>query len=191
MGCRETAVQTMSGLRTELDWSSTEIPGLKPGDRLPGRLYEETLEPILPNGRVVAKFASGAPAAVISSFGRGKTLMLGSYLGAAYESQHDPAAQRFFNGLAEWAGVERLVQVSGSPAEARVLESGRERILFVFNHQGKPAQTAVTLRVAAGEWAAADLITAQNIPLSREGGLLKLEKRLGPEDVWVVRLTPR
>ena len=191
MGCRETAVETISGLRTELLWSSTEIPGLKPGDRLPGRLYEETLEPIPPNGRVVAKFASGAPAAVMSSFGRGKTLMLGSYLGAAYESQHDPAAQRFFTGLAEWAGVERLVQVSGSPAEARVLESGRERILFVFNHQGESAQTAVSLRMPAGEWAAADLITAQNVPLSREGTLLKLEKRIGPEDVWVVRVAPK
>ena len=53
------------------------LPGLKPGDVLPGRWYEETLEPSGPDARVVARFAGGAPAAVVSAFGRGKALMLG------------------------------------------------------------------------------------------------------------------
>lgn len=191
MGCRESAVQTVAGLRTELHWTGTEIPGVKPGDRLPGRLYEETLEPILPNGRVVAKFASGAPAAVVSTFGRGKTLMLGSYLGAAYEGQPEPAAQRFFAGLLDWVGVERPVSVSGSQAEVRVLESGRERVVFVFNHQAQPAQTVVTLRLPGGDYAVADLVTGQLVPVTPDGAALKIEKRLPAQDVWVVRLTPK
>ena len=78
MGCRESSVQTGEKGRTELRWSSTEIPGMKPGDLLPARWYEESLEPIGPQARVAAQFADGSPAAVISSFGKGKTLMLGS-----------------------------------------------------------------------------------------------------------------
>ena len=36
---------------------------------------------------MVARFASGAPAAVASSFGKGKALMLGSYVSAGFVSE--------------------------------------------------------------------------------------------------------
>ena len=63
------------------------LPGLKPGDGLPGRWYEESLEPVVPGARVVARFATGAPAAVVSTFGKGKTLTLGSYVERGLRSQ--------------------------------------------------------------------------------------------------------
>ena len=46
---------------------------------------------------MVARFASGAPAAVASSFGRGKALMLGSYVSAGFVSddQWEFTAQAF------------------------------------------------------------------------------------------------
>ncbi len=191
MGCRETAVQTVAGLRAELVWSDTEVAGMKPGDKLPGRLYEETLEPLAPQARVVARWASGAPAAVASSFGRGKTLMLGSYLGAAYEGEKAPAAQRFFAGLLEWAAVERPVEVSGGQVEVRVLEAGRETLLLAFNHQAGAQEPTIKLRAPGGEYAASDLVTGQPVAVTREGPWLKLGRRLAPEAVWVVRLTPR
>ena len=188
MGCRETAVQTVAGLRTELVWEAADWPGLKPGDKLPGRLYEETLEPLTPAARVVARWASGAPGAVMSAFGRGKTLLLGSYLGAAYEGQKDPALQRFFTGLLDWAGVERPVEVSGAELEVRLLEAGREKLLAAFNHQAKPQSAVIKMRAGGG---ATDLATGQAVAITREGPWLKLEKRFAAEEVWIVRLTPR
>ena len=106
-GCRERAVQMTGTGRTELRWTANDVAGLHDGDRLPGTLYEETLEPVGPNARVVARFANGDPAAVVSSFGRGKTLTLGSYVGVAYEHRRDDTARRFFDGLLDWAGVAR------------------------------------------------------------------------------------
>ncbi len=188
MGARETAVQTVAGLRTELAWDSTVIPGLRPGEKLPGRLYEESFEPLSPEARVVARWVSGAPAAVVSSFGRGKTLMLGSYLGAAYESQKDPVLQRFFTGLLEWAGIERPIEVSGAELEVRLLEASSERLLVAFNHQPKPQSAVIKLRASGS---AADLASDQPVPVTRDGPWLQLEHRFAAEEVWLVRLTPR
>ena len=80
MGCRETAVQTADRGndrgRTSLRWTDAARPGMSAGDQLPARWYEETLEPLSNDARVVARFANDAAAAVASSYGRGKTLLL-------------------------------------------------------------------------------------------------------------------
>lgn len=171
MGCRETAVQTGARGRTELRWAAADL--LKPGDVLPARWYEETLEPIAPQARVVATFANGAPAAVLSTFGRGKTLMLGSYVSAAYESTPTPAAERFYSALLEWAGVVAPLKATGDRIEARLLEGPSARLVFVFNHNTKATETMLTLPPGAAH----DLISGQRTTLTRT---------LAPNEVWVL-----
>ena len=85
VGCRETAVQSIPGSKTELVWDADVL--LPRGTKLPARLYEETLEPMREDAKVVARFADGRPAAVTARFGRGKTLMLGSYVSPVAEPQ--------------------------------------------------------------------------------------------------------
>jgi beta-galactosidase len=173
-GCRETAVESVAGLKTELVWSADEI--LHPGDRLPARLFEETLEPAGPQSHVAARFASGAPAAVFSRFGRGRALTLGSYLAVAFEVQRDPALARFFSALLDWARVDRPVE---SDVEVRWLESGAEKILFLFNHADHAVTPAVRLHLPAVS--ATDLITGDAVALPPR-------KLLAPQDVWILRV---
>jgi beta-galactosidase len=190
MGCRETAIQTTPDNRTELTWTADGIPGLKPGDRLPGRLYEETIEPVGAQSRVIAKHTNGAPGAVISSFGAGKTLTIGTYVGIAYEAQQDPAIQRLFTGLLEWAGVTRPVESSAADTEVRWLESGSDRIVFIFHHADKPSDVPVALSMPPGNWTAVDLQSGRGVELTRSGASVRFGKRLGPSEVWVLRLSP-
>jgi beta-galactosidase len=154
MGCRETAVQTG---RPTIQWSAT-------GDKIPGRWYEETLEPLGDQARVVGRFANGEAAAVESKFGKGKTLMLGSYVSAAYESGPSRETERLYAGLLDWAGVSAPVTVEGGRIEARWLESGGKRIWFVFNHEIQAVDAVV--RVQDGE---------------------TLRKRMAASEVWLVR----
>ena len=56
VGARETDVQTVEKGKAAL-LAGEGLPGLKPGDVLPGRWYEESLEPLTPGARVVARFA--------------------------------------------------------------------------------------------------------------------------------------
>jgi hypothetical protein len=129
---------------------------------------------------VVARFANGDPAAVASSFGRGKTLTLGSYIGVAYEHHRDDAARRFFDGLLDWAGVVRPIRVTGGEAEVRFLETAGGLILFAFNHQDKATEPTITL---GGSYAGIDLITGEQIPTGNT-----FRHTIAPGGVWVLRL---
>jgi beta-galactosidase len=191
MGARETAVQTGAGGRTELRWTGTGIPGVQPGDRLPARWYEETLEPIGAQAQVVAQFADGSAAAVQSRYGDGRTLMLGSYVSAAYQSTPTPDVERFYAGLLTWAGVTLPVGVTGAPLEVRYLESGADILLFVFNHAAAGATGTVSLRLAGGAHGATDLVTGAAVPVTRGSGAVRLDVSLDAQDVRVFRISPR
>ncbi len=176
-GCRESAIRTVPAKTAALVWSGADIPGIKEGERIPGRLFEEAFEPIAPRGRVVANGSQG-PIAVMSAYGKGKTLMLGSYLAAAFETTRDEALGRFFAGLLDWAGVERPVEVTGG-AEVRMLDSGRDRLVFAFNHGAEAADVSLKLK---GSYTATDLITG--------AAVAGFSKRIPAKDVWVVKLSP-
>src|SRR5450759_946219 len=144
MGRRETAVETGDRGRTSLRWTGGAWPGMACGEQRPARWYEETLEPLSSDARVVARFAGDAPAAIASSYGRGKTLMLGSYVSAAYETAASRETERFYAGLLKWAGVS--LPVFSGKVEVRTLESGADGVVFVFNHE-KAADASVSLRM--------------------------------------------
>ena len=186
MGCRETAVQTAPNGRTELRWSSAEIPGVAVGDRLPARWYEETLEPLGPQSRVLAQFDNGSPAAVVSGYGAGRTLMLGSYVSAAYQTTPRPEVARFYAGLLTWAGVRSRVTVSSSDVEVRHLETADGVLLFVFNHGGAHAASAISLRVPGGAERATDLESGTRVALARDTDTVRIDVALDPGGVQVL-----
>jgi hypothetical protein len=164
------------------------VPGLAPGEILPAKWYEETLAPLRPEARVAARFESGDAAAVLSTYGRGRTLMLGSYLSAAYAARPSEAVARFYSGLLDWAGVARPVKVEGGAAEVRWLESGRDRLIFVFNHEARPLDVSVSLRVPDASWAGHDLVADASLPVAVREGAAVIASRLEPGGVRVVRL---
>jgi beta-galactosidase len=190
VGARETDVQTVEKGKAALR-AEDGLPGLKPGEVLPGRWYEESLEPTAPGARVVARFASGAPAAVVSTFGRGKALILGSYVSAGYVSQPEEATRRFFDGLLDWAGVRRPTSVSGGPVEVRLLESGREHLAFVFNHAATPVTTAVTLRVPLDGRAVEEIARGEVVEAKPTADGFEWRGTIPPHDVRVLRIRPR
>ena len=190
MGCRETDVQTGQAGRTVLKWTGEALPGFNDGETLQARWYEETLEPRSPEARVVATFPTGSAAAVISTYGKGKTLMLGSYLAAAYETRPEPSAARFYRSLLTWAGVEAPVAVTGAAPEVRYLESGRDTMVFVFNHGNQAIEPSISLRLPGRIRRGVDLVTAKPVEVSGEPGVVRIHGTLAPEDVWVVKLSP-
>jgi beta-galactosidase len=186
MGCRETAVQTGDRGRTLLRWTDGSWPGMSAGEQLPARWYEETLEPLGSEARVVARFADDGAAAVASSFGQGKTLMLGSFVSAAYETSPSRETERFYAGLLKWAGVTQ--PLTATKVEARLLESGSDRLLFVFNHEKMAATANVTLRLGGGAFTATDLLENRPVAIVEKSDSIEVNLRLAPDEVGVVHL---
>jgi beta-galactosidase len=161
-GAREQAVGTVN--KPVLRW-------LDPPSDLPGRWYQESLRVTAPDrAKVVAQWPDGNPAAVASTFGKGKTLLVGSFVSAAA-----PVDSPWFSRLLDWAGVARPPAMPG--VEMRWLENGPDRVYFLFRHEPEPA--SVTL--PPGVWT--DLATGRLLPERT----LKLEGR----SVAVLRLTER
>jgi beta-galactosidase len=191
MGARETAIETAPGGRTSIRWDSDDLPGFARGSVLPARWYKETLEPAGSGAKVVARFEDGAPAAVLSSFGKGRTLMLGSYVSASAQSTPTLEAERFFRGLLQWAAVQFPVSVTGSPVEARYTESGRETLLFVFNHAKGSARSQVSLRREPGRFRVTNMIDGSAVALESDTDGIALRVDLPANGVQVLRISPR
>ncbi len=188
-GCRETAVQQTPTGKTEMQLSA-DFAGLNAGEKVNGSLYEETLTPLSPAARVVAKFADGSPAIVASDFGKGRMITVGTFLGNAYEVARDETSARFIRALLDWAGVVRPVEASDPNVEVRMLESGSDRLMFAFNH-GASATPTITLRTADGAYTARDLESGQKMDLSAENGRLTFRKEIPPGGVAVLDIKTR
>jgi hypothetical protein len=106
------------------------------------------------------------------------------------EQQPDPALERFFAALLEWAGVERPARVSGSAVEVRLLESGRERIAGIFHHAAVAAEAEIVLALGEGPWQATDLETGAPVAFEDRGPHVRLKKRFDPQETWIVRFVP-
>ena len=190
MGAREVAIETPPGGRTSIRWTGADVPGTADGVVLPARWFKEVLEPVSKQARTVAHFDDGTAAAVMSSYGRGKTLLLGSYVSAAAQSTPSENAERFFDWLLQWAGVTYPVLVTGpTSVEVRYLESGDDIILFVFNHTKSIAKSQIGLRVPSNISRATDIATGRVVPTTRNGDHLVFDVDLPVAGVLVARIT--
>jgi beta-galactosidase len=148
LGARETAVQTGAGGRTTLRWTGPSIPGVAGGDLLPGPVVRGDARAGRPAGAVVAQFEDGRPAAVLSTFGKGQDADARLVPQRRVPVPARGAAERFYAGLLDWAGVARPVRVD--PAELEVHARTRpERVVIVLNHGQTTADARVSLATGA------------------------------------------
>ena len=96
-----------------------------------------------PGTEVLAEFRDGAPAMTSRSFGAGRAIVAGTFLGMANGRRPDEATEEVFAAAARSAGVSPLfgleLPLSERPVEVRVLESPERKIVFLFNHGDDPA----------------------------------------------------
>jgi beta-galactosidase len=196
-GCREASAQQTASGKTDIEILTKDesTPRLEAGDKLRGVIYEEALESISPRARVIARFTDGSPAIVASSYGKGKMLAAGTFLGLSYESERSENLVKFFAGLLDWAGVARPVEVSGvasdQAVEVRTMESGAEKLVFVFNHGSDAVEPAIRVSLPQGAYSVKDLATGQALGAGYERDAVVLKKIITANDVWAVRISPK
>jgi beta-galactosidase GanA len=167
------------------------LPGVASGTRAFAEGFEEELEP-LPGARILGRFADGAPAIVENTYGRGEAILVGSFLGMAYQRQHDDsAAANVMLGLARAAGVEPDVVVSGTntvEVEVRRLVSDTVQFLFAFNHSTQPAEATIAVNMPWAVRDARSINEDQEVAFGKSAGRVVLNKNLAGGEIWVVRL---
>jgi hypothetical protein len=174
---------------------SANLPSLKSGDSIDGAAFAEELEPYS-GASILARFSNGEPAVLENSFGRGKAILIGSFVGLAYQHTQDPLTGEFLRSLANAAGVTPEVRVSGSgtsQVEIRCLTSANQQFVFVFNHAARPADATIRLRLPWRVQQARDLVSGDTLasPALQSGASGEdtiLQKNLVANGIWIVRL---
>lgn len=192
-GCRESHLMPLGRTsKIKIKASHESIPFLVEGDTLDALFLEEAFDLIGENSQVLAEFKDGKPAMVYASYGKGKAIIVGSFIGSAYHHFNNPNNAIFFAGLAEWLGIPKLVKVNSSDKDvfiaAKFLEGKNYRILFGFNRGDKETKTEFGVLTKGKNWTAKDLESNKEISVAYKQGRIVLEKVLKPQQVWVVLL---
>jgi len=151
--------------------------GLK-GLQIPLSVFQEEFS--VQNGNVLASFSNGAPAVVESKFGKGSTLIIGSFLGltAMAETTTTGNATTALGGLMAWAGVTAPVSVTfqgqdwSQYVEVRVLTAPTQKkwVVLCANRGPNPALLKVTLaKLSTKANQALELISNKTVTLSGDG----------------------
>jgi hypothetical protein len=169
-----------------------ELPLLKDGDRIDTLFFEEGFELNGAKGRVLAEFESGRPAIVFAEHGKGRAMIVGSFIGSAYHHFQNPNNGKFLAGLADWLGIVRPVEVNTAESdvlvEARLLQGDGRMILFGFNRGERRAAAEFAVAAKDGRFKAQDFEKKEPVPVQFKGGRLHLSKSLEPGEAWVVVL---
>jgi len=191
-GAREKVIRPRDKPEIVLDSNAT-LSGWPAGTRVSAAAFEEDLEP-LPGARVLAHFADGAPAIVENTYGKGKTILVGSFLAMSYQREHQQSAKELLLAFAHAAGVKPEVTISGentSQMEVRRLVGNGLELLFAFNHADHPADAKISVDVP---WTVGDVRSInedQAVAFSQSSGQLILTKKLPAGAVWVVRYSQK
>jgi beta-galactosidase len=188
-GAREKWIRPADKAQISLE-ASSKMPGIAPGQQAAGAAFEEDLEPS-PRAQVLGRFSSGEPAIVENSFGKGSAIIVGSFIGLAYDRNPSDSTRQLLLSFAHAAGVSPEVEVSGNGSDAvevRRLVSDRRQVLLIFNHADAPAEAGISVRLPWSVSEATNLENGQTIPVRRSEGVISLQQTLRGGQILVLRL---
>lgn len=195
-GVRENEVRMRDKVSLTLTGSNHPLlQGFKTGDQLKGSLYSQSLNSLDDHDtQVLALTEQGDPAIVCASYGKGKALTAGTYLGMANFPEVDPANDAFFLNLLHWAAINRPFTTShdgrtSNQVEVRLQENPGTSVLFVLNHSEKHEEVTIDLNVRKEGWyKVRDVITNSESRIQSSGNILKISTPLDRKQVAVLEI---
>lgn len=156
-GIRESIVRVRDEVMIEvLDNSHPALAKLKTGDVLKGAYFAESVEPLKNRTtQILASLDDGTPCIAASSYGKGKTLFIGSFLGLANHPSSDKNNNQFIISLLDWANIVRPFKTShdgknpDTPIVVRLQENPDSYLLFIINQGNTREKITIDLNVKA------------------------------------------
>lgn len=191
-GCRELEVRprakttirligaiSASAIPTKPIQTSRTQKRVDPPTEIFGAIYEEVLTPTSPHARIVGTFLDGRPALIGNRHGKGETLLAGSFLGIANESQSTAGFQDFMSQVFAWAGVSSPVRVQANsgatPPEIRLLEHPSGVLALVFNRLDQEQNLEIGIRLSGSTKAPESWTEGTPVQAGANAGELKVK----------------
>ncbi len=143
-GAREVDVEFTPDLLDELTFRIGE-------QFIRGRIFKQVYQPT--TGKTIGWYTGGTVAAVENRFGKGRTLLMGTFPGAAYFHKPESGARQQFRHFLTWANRRQQVTVTDASLTARLHTGEGGTYLWVVNPTRSDKTVSVTLE--RGRWRAA------------------------------------
>jgi len=170
-GARESYVEFTPDLLEDL---TLEVNGQK----INGRYFIQEYE--AKGGEAAGHYANGHIAAIAHRFGKGRTLLIGTFPGAGYSRHH--SGKQFFANLLAMAKVEPQLKTDNAAVQARLHTGAGGVYLWVLN----PAREkkTVTVRLDSDFHSAEDVWAGQSVAVANR----QVTVTIPPRDGAVVAL---
>jgi len=155
------------------------------GHRVNGRFFRQEYEAA--GGTPAGRYDNGRTAAVENRFGKGRTLLIGTFPGGGYFRHHSAGTRGFFASLLDWAGVAQKVRSSDPRVQARLHSGDGGVYLWVANPTREPRTVTLTLGEKSGPFRKATDVW-QKKPQQAKGRVI--EAAVEDRNVAVIRLEP-
>jgi beta-galactosidase len=168
-------------VETDVDFTPDLLDNLKirMGDRsIGGRYFKQVYRPT--TGKAIGWYGENAVAAVENHFGKGRTVLIGTFPGAAYFKRPNAEARAFFQSLLP---KKQRIAVSDAAVVARLHTGASGDVLWVVNPSRE--SKAVTVTVDGAAWRSSKDIWSAEQP-QVNGGLVRLT--VADRDAAVIRL---
>ncbi|HXF62072.1 MAG TPA: beta-galactosidase [Caldilineaceae bacterium] len=151
LGARESYVEFTPDLLTDLRLTVQGYP-------LWGGIFQQAYRPT--TGKAAGWYADGQVAAVENRYGKGRTLLIGTMIGAGHVAHPGNAttpalATPFFAALLKWAGIAQHVTSSDARVKARLHNGEGGRYLWIANPTRQPVPVRLTVGQAWGPFTSA------------------------------------
>ena len=83
-----------------------------------------------------------------------------------------------------------LIGRIGQQPDMRYLETGRDTLVFTFNHRARTQEANIELRLPDGQYRATDIVNGRAVVVTRNQGRIAVQQQIAPHDVWVLKVEP-
>lgn len=177
-GCRESYVEFLP------DLAEDEVVQMSNGTHTLGGAYMQQYN--LQGGTAAGHYADGSIGAVENTYGKGKTLLIGTGFGMAYHKNPTADAKAFFGSLWQWTGQKQTIVCDAPYVTARLHSGEAGTYLWVSNPDFKAVDVQLTVDAAWGPFTQAETLWSEE-PVHVDGSSLTL--RVPARDLVVAKLS--
>ena len=147
-----------------------------------GGLYLQSYEPT--SGEAVGWYKDGRVAAVRNTFGKGRTLLVGTMPGRGYTAHDGEGCGAFFRRVFEFSGKQQLVERTDARIRVRVHDGAGGTYLWVAN----PKRQDIPVRITVNGWRFSRTSTLRGADGRVSGNTVAIDAPA--RDVSVLKLEP-
>ncbi len=197
-GVRENEIKMRESIEfTITDENHPALQGLEKGSKLMGSLYVESLSMLDNNKdvRILATTEEGQPAIVSTSYGKGESMLVGTYMGMANFQEFNSNNDKFFINLLNWANIKRPFTTSldgrtSDQVEVRLQDTKDGYLVFIINHSVRSEEIDINLNLSSdGVYTLRDVINETQKKVKCSNNTLNISARIDCKGVHVIEVT--